>query len=158
LAEIRERAFEIHIERGGIHGCDLDDWLQAERELQEKLTRATTEGRKRNDQHINTIVLAIAKTLFTNKPEENSMLKISFSETPAEERWILHGRLIHPWVQELRTCWKKNHRADARRACIVDLNEVTFIDKSGERSCASWLKKERNSRPAAPTRSTFLST
>jgi Protein of unknown function (DUF2934) len=35
-AEIRERAFEIHMERGGIHGCDLNDWLQAERELQEK--------------------------------------------------------------------------------------------------------------------------
>jgi hypothetical protein len=34
--EIRRRAFEIHIERGGIHGCDLDDWLHAERELQEK--------------------------------------------------------------------------------------------------------------------------
>ena len=32
--EIRRRAFEIHIERGGIHGCDLDDWLQAERELE----------------------------------------------------------------------------------------------------------------------------
>jgi RND family efflux transporter MFP subunit len=61
------------------------------------------------------------------------MLKITFSETPTEERWILHGRLIHPWVQELRTCWGKNHRADARRACIVDLNGVTFIDKSGER-------------------------
>jgi hypothetical protein len=35
-AQIRERAFEIHIEHGGIHGCDLDDWLQAERELLEK--------------------------------------------------------------------------------------------------------------------------
>ena len=34
--EIRRRAFEIHIERGGIHGCDLDDWWQAERELQKK--------------------------------------------------------------------------------------------------------------------------
>jgi hypothetical protein len=34
--QIRERAFEIHIERGGIHGMDLDDWMQAERELQEK--------------------------------------------------------------------------------------------------------------------------
>jgi hypothetical protein len=34
--EIRQRAFEIHIERGGIYGCDLDDWLQAERELQQK--------------------------------------------------------------------------------------------------------------------------
>jgi hypothetical protein len=35
-AEIRQRAFEIHIERGGIHGCDLEDWLEAERELQQK--------------------------------------------------------------------------------------------------------------------------
>lgn len=34
--EIRQRAFEIHIERGGLYGCDLDDWLQAERELQQK--------------------------------------------------------------------------------------------------------------------------
>jgi len=37
--EIRRRAFEIHIERGGIHGCDLDDWMQAEKELAEKLHR-----------------------------------------------------------------------------------------------------------------------
>ncbi|HXN27286.1 MAG TPA: DUF2934 domain-containing protein [Candidatus Acidoferrales bacterium] len=35
-AEIRKRAFEIHVERGGIHGCDLNDWLEAERELQQK--------------------------------------------------------------------------------------------------------------------------
>jgi hypothetical protein len=34
--EIRRRAFEIHIERGGIHGCDLDDWMQAEKELTKK--------------------------------------------------------------------------------------------------------------------------
>src|SRR3989449_4555580 len=65
-------------------------------------------------------------------PEENSMLKISFSETPAEERWILHGLLTDPWVQEFRACWQKNHRTEVRRACIVDLNEVTFIDKCGE--------------------------
>ena len=68
LAEIRERAFEIHIERGGIHGCDLDDWLLAERELQEKYNKSKEGGRRRNDAHINTIVLATAKTLFTNKP------------------------------------------------------------------------------------------
>ena len=34
--EIRLRAFEIYIQRGGVDGCDLDDWLVAERELQEK--------------------------------------------------------------------------------------------------------------------------
>jgi hypothetical protein len=38
-AAIRQRAFEIHLERGGVHGCELDDWLQAERELQEKYNR-----------------------------------------------------------------------------------------------------------------------
>jgi len=31
--EIRLRAYEIYIERGGVPGNELDDWLQAEREL-----------------------------------------------------------------------------------------------------------------------------
>jgi outer membrane protein TolC len=61
------------------------------------------------------------------------MLKITFNKTPAEERWILYGRLAAPSVRELRTTWKKNHRNHKRRACVVDLNEVTFIDKSGMR-------------------------
>jgi len=32
--EIRHRAYEIYLERGEQPGCDLDDWLQAECELQ----------------------------------------------------------------------------------------------------------------------------
>ena len=32
--EIRRRAFEIYLERGDEPGCELDDWLQAERELE----------------------------------------------------------------------------------------------------------------------------
>ena len=31
--EIRRRAYEIYLERGEQPGCELDDWLQAEREL-----------------------------------------------------------------------------------------------------------------------------
>jgi hypothetical protein len=31
--EVRQRAYAIHLERGGEHGQDLDDWLRAEREL-----------------------------------------------------------------------------------------------------------------------------
>jgi len=31
--EIRLRAYEIYLQRGGIHGFDEDDWLGAEREL-----------------------------------------------------------------------------------------------------------------------------
>jgi outer membrane protein TolC len=73
--------------------------------------------------------------------EENSMLKISFSETPSEERWILHGRLTAPWVRELRACWKKNHHTDKQQACIVDMNEIKFMDKSGERLLRDMVKE-----------------
>jgi DUF2934 family protein len=32
--EIRRRAYEIYLERSGLPGDELDDWLRAERELQ----------------------------------------------------------------------------------------------------------------------------
>jgi len=35
-AEIGRRAYEVFLERGTVHGHDLDDWLQAEHELKEK--------------------------------------------------------------------------------------------------------------------------
>ena len=32
--EIRRRAYEIYLERGGLPGQELEDWLQAEREIE----------------------------------------------------------------------------------------------------------------------------
>jgi len=37
--------------------------------------------------------------------------------------------------------WRKNHRTHVGRACVVDLNEVTFIDKSGERVLCKLAKE-----------------
>ena len=68
----------------------------------------------------------------TSQTKEIDVLKITRTETPAEEKWILQGRLVGLWVSELRRNWKKTHRADDNRRCVVDLNEVTFIDKKGE--------------------------
>jgi hypothetical protein len=34
--EIRQRAYELHLEGGCVHGRDLDDWLQAEQDLTKK--------------------------------------------------------------------------------------------------------------------------
>jgi hypothetical protein len=34
--EVKQRGYEMHMERGGAHGQDIDDWLQAEREQQAK--------------------------------------------------------------------------------------------------------------------------
>jgi anti-anti-sigma regulatory factor len=61
------------------------------------------------------------------------VLKITRTETPTEETWILQGRLVGLWVSEMRKSWKETHRTDNKVKCIVDLNDVTFIDKKGER-------------------------
>jgi len=42
--EIRRRAYEIYLERGEQPGRDLDDWLQAERELQRGVIRRAQAG------------------------------------------------------------------------------------------------------------------
>jgi hypothetical protein len=33
IEEIQARAYEIYLERGGADGNDMEDWIQAEREL-----------------------------------------------------------------------------------------------------------------------------
>jgi anti-anti-sigma regulatory factor len=69
------------------------------------------------------------------------VLRITKTETPAEEKWILQGRLVGLWVSELRKSWKETHRSASKRKCVVDLNEVTFIDKKGERLLRSMSKE-----------------
>ena len=60
------------------------------------------------------------------------MLKIIITETPTEKRWFVHGRLAGPWADELRLNWKNACRESDTRRCIVELNDVTFIDRNGE--------------------------
>src|SRR5260370_17560278 len=62
-------------------------------------------------------------------------------ETATDSRWIVQGRLVVPWVSELRTTWKRAHKSQDNRTCIIDLNDVTFIDKSGERLLRAMSKK-----------------
>jgi anti-anti-sigma regulatory factor len=69
------------------------------------------------------------------------VLKITIVETATDRRWILQGRLVGPWVNELRTAWKRAHSGHDTRACIIDLNDVTFIDKCGERLLRAMSKK-----------------
>ncbi len=60
------------------------------------------------------------------------MLKVTFTDTPTEQKWILQGRLTDPWVSELWTSWTNARDAREGRRCVVDLNDVTFIDQNGE--------------------------
>lgn len=61
------------------------------------------------------------------------MLRITVVDTPAEQKWILQGRLIGPWAAELKSNWKRAHDKTNGRSCVVDMSDVTFIDTNGER-------------------------
>ena len=42
--EIAVRAYELYLDRGAVDGHDLDDWLEAERELRDEKRRRWAEG------------------------------------------------------------------------------------------------------------------
>jgi hypothetical protein len=46
VEEIEARAYQIYTERGGADGHDMDDWLQAERELFAKYQRTERMAKK----------------------------------------------------------------------------------------------------------------
>ena len=39
-SQIRMRAYELYLQRGMVDGQDMDDWLQAEQEVHERLALA----------------------------------------------------------------------------------------------------------------------
>lgn len=69
------------------------------------------------------------------------MLKITITETATAEMWTLQGRLVAPWVDELKASWNRAYRTNHGRKCIVNLDEVTFIDMSGERILRTMSKQ-----------------
>ena len=64
------------------------------------------------------------------------MLRISYLNTGAEQRWKLCGQLAGAWVDELRSCWQFARTTAPRASAVLDLSDVTFIDEAGERLLA----------------------
>jgi hypothetical protein len=60
------------------------------------------------------------------------MLKISVVDSRIERRLVLEGKLIAPWVAELRTAWKAVSEEIKGRALVVDLGNVGVISQEGE--------------------------
>jgi hypothetical protein len=61
------------------------------------------------------------------------MLKVTILESPAEQRFVVEGKLTQPWVSELESAWERTRDARRGRRSVVDLSGATFIDKSGTR-------------------------
>jgi hypothetical protein len=60
------------------------------------------------------------------------MLRITVNERASEQRWILQGRLTKECIGELVFNWRAARSRPSAGNRIVDLNEITVIDKSGE--------------------------
>lgn len=60
------------------------------------------------------------------------MLKISVIDSRTERRLVLEGKLIAPWIAELRTVWKAVRGEIEGRALVVDLGSVAVISQEGE--------------------------
>ena len=59
------------------------------------------------------------------------MLKITTRNLAPMTNFLLEGKLVGPWVQELEKCWEHALAADPSRAVLVNLAAVTFIDCAG---------------------------
>jgi hypothetical protein len=60
------------------------------------------------------------------------MLKISIIEGHTERRLIVEGKLVGPWVAELRTACEKVNTDLFSRELIIDMRHVTAISQEGE--------------------------
>jgi ABC-type transporter Mla MlaB component len=60
------------------------------------------------------------------------MLRITVKENALEQRWILEGRLTERSAVDLVANWRSCRDRPSTQIRIVDLNDVTSIDKSGE--------------------------
>jgi hypothetical protein len=64
------------------------------------------------------------------------MLRFSYAQSEDGEHWNLCGHLAGPWVDELRSFWRRVRERAPRAKAVVDLRDVTFIDESGEKLLA----------------------
>jgi hypothetical protein len=60
------------------------------------------------------------------------LLKITITDLPDAQRWSLQGHLVGEWADELMSTWTNTRQAGDTRRCIVELVEVTSIDRNGE--------------------------
>jgi hypothetical protein len=60
------------------------------------------------------------------------VLKITITDLSDGQRWSLQGRLVGQWAAELQSRWREAHQVGDTRRCIVELIEVTSIDRNGE--------------------------
>src|SRR5262245_21682422 len=64
------------------------------------------------------------------------MLRITTHNEDAATVFVVEGKLIGPWVQELEKCWQVAVSVEPHSPILVNLAKVTFIDDIGKQLVA----------------------
>ena len=69
------------------------------------------------------------------------MLKISVIDSHTQRRLILEGRLIAPWVAELRTVWEKAKEELDGRELMIDMGNVIVVSQEAENALLQMMNE-----------------
>ena len=69
------------------------------------------------------------------------MLKISTINRPSERRLVVEGKLVQPWVGELRRTWHSAGEDLQGRKLVIDLSDATVIGPEGEEALLELMKE-----------------
>src|SRR5260370_33936565 len=76
--------------------------------------------------------LVLAAVLPSPFRRTNNMLKISTIDTKSERRLVVEGKLMEPWLTELKRTWSGAGEGLQGRKLVIDLQNVTVISREGE--------------------------
>ncbi len=60
------------------------------------------------------------------------MLRITTIETERQRRLVLEGKLVEPWVTELKKAWQAGNQLLNGQELVIDLCNVTVISPQAE--------------------------
>lgn len=69
------------------------------------------------------------------------MFKVTVIEQDGHATFKVEGRLVKPWVSELKRSWSEFTHNHPDETVSVDLAEVTFIDQEGKHLLSVMFRK-----------------
>jgi DNA-binding LytR/AlgR family response regulator len=69
------------------------------------------------------------------------MMRTMITETPFEQTWVLQGKLCGQWALELERKWTETKNSRQGRKCVVNLEDITWVDVEGEKVLRQILKE-----------------
>src|SRR5882724_792734 len=69
------------------------------------------------------------------------MLKISTIDTRSDRRLVVEGKLVQPWIGELRRTWRSASQDLQGRRLVIDLSNATVIGQEGQDALLELMKE-----------------